>query len=235
MLPRAPSGHLPPRGAARPAALQARPPRRRPCACGPRGRRRDHQLCAGAGPAVSPTRLSRALPFARPRLHTRHARTTRWESSRPPAHAPLPPSARLGSLSASCSQPGPPPSETRAGPRCCGKERGRPLCPGRGAPGPERYLCLPWGPLFPAVLVRLCLPSVQCPLRKKSQALRTCPSTGPVCSAGGSSWECPPPPLPPAAVRPHPPPPPHPAPDGTLLPRLPPASVTGLSGLPTPV
>lgn len=66
---------------------------------------------------------------------------------------------------------------------------GRPPRPWH-SPGPQRYLCLPWGPLSQAVLVHLCLPSVQRPLRKESQALRTCLSTG-QCAGQGAAGGAP--------------------------------------------
>lgn len=68
---------------------------------------------------------------------------------------------------------------------------GRPPRPWH-SPGPQRYLCLPWGPLSQAVLVHLCLPSVQRPLRKESQVLRTCLSTG-QCAGRGAAGGAPPP------------------------------------------
>lgn len=47
-----------------------------------------------------------------------------------------------------------------------------PPCPQvQSSEGLRRYLFLPWGPLFQAVLVRLCLPSLRHPLRKKSHHL----------------------------------------------------------------
>lgn len=47
-----------------------------------------------------------------------------------------------------------------------------PPCPHvQSSEGLRTYLFLPWGPLFQAVLVRLCLPSLRHPLRKKSHHL----------------------------------------------------------------
>lgn len=49
---------------------------------------------------------------------------------------------------------------------------GHPPCPHvQSSEGLRRYLFLPWGPLFQAVLVLLCLPSLRHPLRKKSHHL----------------------------------------------------------------